>query len=258
MDQLFNRYRFWLLLKYEYAVYGKSLLLHAALITGAMLVFMLPILGGGKERNFILHALHLLPLFLCVILGGSLFTHTAFLRYGNATSGIGALMLPASRLEKFLVILLPRLFFILLFITLYWELHHWIIGLANSRLAPDVQKYGHVQGDEAVFITYCYFLFQGVVFLGSVYFSRNAYVKSTAAFLVVFVGAIALQNWLVNVLTSRPGVQSFPFTAWFITEGKDYQVVFPEPVGLAVWIFLVLLVVTLVYIAFVRLEEKEI
>lgn len=203
--------------------------------------------------------LHLVALLLCVMLGGSLFASTAFNQYADPGSGISAIMIPASRLEKFLVTLFIFLPLAILFIGLFWSLHFGLIDLANQNIPDDGRKYFNLFSGMVTFFTYCYFLIFGVVFLGSLYFPKNSFVKSIAVFGIIAVFASIFNFLLANHFTSYPSfLLAFPFTGWKINENKEYTIEFPEPVDTLVWGFLVALVIGFLYIAYVRLREKEI
>lgn len=258
MNQYFNFNRFGLLLRLHGAQNAKNQLLSAGLIIGLTLILMMPMLAT-KGYSQMAEVLHFLALFLCVMLGGNLFASTAFNQYSNPSTGIAAIMIPASRFEKFLVTFLVSLVFVTLYITLYWALHVWFIELANESLPVDGRKYYPIPSDPRTFFTYCYFLIYGAVFLGSIYFTKNSFVKSVAVLLVISIGAFLLYYGLAYHFTANPSfLFTFPFTVWKISRGKEYVVDFPEPLGDWIWYFLVILVVSFWCIALVRLKEKQI
>lgn len=258
MNQLLSIHRLGLLLKLNLAHNGKSLMLSAGLITGLMLLLMVPMLVTDGFSQ-IAELLHLLTLLLCVMLGGSLFASTAFNQYADPGSGISAIMIPASTLEKYLVTLLLFLAFVSLFIGLFWSLHFGFVDLANQNIPDDGRKYFHLPSGPVTFFSYSYFLTFGVVFLGSVYFTKNSFVKSVAIFGMFALFASIFNFLLANHFTSSPSfLQALPFTGWKIVENKEYTIDFPNPVGNMVWGFLVALVIGFLCIAYVRLKEKEI
>lgn len=257
MNQLLSVRRFGLLLKLYIAHNGKSLLLSTGLIIGLMLVMMAPIVATTRFSQ-IAEQFHVLAFFLCVLLGGNLFASTAFSEYSNSGSGISAIMIPASRLEKFLVILLVSLSLVTLFIVLFWQFHHWFIELANQNLTGDGRKYFTIPSDPMVYLAYCYFLLFGVVFLGSVYFPKNSFIKSAAVFGVMAIITFLLHYGLANHFTSYPSfLFTVPFSAWKISGNQEYTIGYSDPVGNLVWFFLVALVIGFLSIAYVRLKEKE-
>ncbi|CAN5318142.1 hypothetical protein BH23BAC1_BH23BAC1_49260 [soil metagenome] len=261
MNQLFSPHRFRFLLKLNYENKGKIWISSFGVILGLMLLLMVPILFSST-RSELLIILHLVAFFLCVLLGGALFTSTSFDEYSTASNGIPALMIPASRLEKFLALFLVYLIFIVILIMVFWNFHLWFVELANQNLPATTGKYQRIPPNVIVFFTYCYFLIQAVVFLGSIYFSKNPFVKSVGVILIISLGAFLLHYGLAIYFTSNPQqLVTFPFTEWTVflgQRGQRYVIAFPESIGKIVWAFLVLMVMSLWYIAYIRLKEKEI
>ena len=256
MNQLFDPRRFWLLLKLHYAENGKNYLISSAVLIGSMLLFMLPVIIV-KGYSSLLEILHFLALFMSVLLGGSLVTSYAFTQYSTPSKGIPALMVPASRLEKFLVAWLFYIVFTATFLVIFWELHHSFLELANRRLPANGRQYHSIPPGPTTFITYLFFLIQGGVFLGSIFFAKLAYVKTAAVLLMVGTVAFTLNYALANHFALYPqDLFTFPFTSWRVN--WRYSIAYPEPVSKLIWAFLILLVVSLWGIAYVRLKEKEI
>jgi hypothetical protein len=257
MNQSFSLSRFWLLLKLDFAANGKTYLGTAGLIVGLMVLLMSGVLFSGVYRN-LLELLHTLALFMCVLLGGGLFTSTVFAQYGFPDRGIHALMVPASRLEKFLVALLVNMAFMVPFITVFWQLHHLFFGIANAKLPTPGPQYRVIPPDPRIFLTYSFFLIQGAVFLGSIYFSKMAFVKTAGTFLGVSLVVFFFNLWMSNQVIAPTTMFAFPFDGWRFFRDRPYEVNFPETVQYMKWSFLLLMVVALWAVAFVRLREKQI
>lgn len=257
MNALFNLYRFRQLLKLHFAEQGKSYLIALGLSIGGMLLLMSPILITDYY-NDLLFVVHVSALF-GVILGSSLFSSTAFNTYNNSSQGIPALMLPASRLEKFLIIWLSNLIFVVLIAVIFYGAHHGLVNLANQNIAEGYRTYQPLPYDIARFFAYSYFLIQGLTFLGSIYFTKNAYIKTMGIFLLM-IALLYLFNFLLAYqFSGQPNqIIAMPFTSWTVFTDRNYHVKFPEAISSVVKIFLTLLVVALWYITYVRMKEKEI
>lgn len=259
MNQSFSLKRFWLLLKYDYAENKSNYLIASGLIIGLMFLFMAPILMSDQFRMILL-ILHLIALSVCLMLGGSLFTSTAFAAYSTALKGIPALLLPASRQEKFWAALLVNLFFMLTFLSLFFAMHFWFIDMANSRLLLTNHQYQPMPAAIAQLAIYIYFLLQGAAFLGSIYFTKAAYIKSVAVLIVVAIAIYLIHTFLAEIFTPNQELSpSLPFGEWgFPREGRWYQVSLPPTVESLKWLFLIVVIMVIWYISFVRLKEKEI
>ncbi|MEQ9440177.1 MAG: hypothetical protein RIG62_14080 [Cyclobacteriaceae bacterium] len=257
MNQSFNITRFQRMLKFYIAEYRRSYLITLALMVGGMLLLMSPILAT-ERYNDLLYGLHISSIFV-VILGSSLFTGTAFSAYNNPSQGIPALMLPASRLEKFLVIWLANLLFVVLVAGIFYYLHHGLIYLANQDMTPTVQHYWPLPSEVFGFIGFSYFLLQGACFLGSLYFTKNAFIKTLGVLMLALVLAFGFNLFLAYQFTGTPDhINTFPFTFWDVLEGRHYRVVFPSSVSTLTKVFLAGVVIALWAITYVRLKEKEI
>ena len=261
MNQTFNLHRFQLLIKLELIEKGKNYLLTACVFTGLMLLFMLPI-AWQRDHYDILFLLHALALFMVVMFGGSLYTTSVFNQYSSSDTGIAALMIPASRLEKYLSALLINLLFIIPFSLLFFQLHYSTIDYANSKLTPGHGKYNYLPKELLQYFMSMHIIIQGSVFLGSIYFPKLSYIKTAVTLFVtaIFLGAV---NWyLANSFTANPtNVVAFPFSAWKVWYEKlhtNYYIDFPENVQPLVNIVPIVFLLSVWFIAYLRLKEKQI
>ncbi|WP_247232139.1 hypothetical protein [Telluribacter sp. SYSU D00476] len=261
MNQNFSIKRFRLLVKLEIAERGRNYVLMGSLLVGLMLVLMLP-MTINKGYSGLLNLLHPLALFMVLLFGGSLYTSQAFMHYGSPSTGIAALMIPASRLEKYLCALLINLLFVVPFLLLFLFLHSWAVDYANQGLSADSYKYSRIPRDPLMYFAILYLLIQGTVMLGSLYFARLSYVKTAAAFFISFVVITFLSMLMAFVFTDFPTkVVAFPFSSWriwFGMAGTVYFVEYPREVQYLVYLFPFILLLGLWYTTYVRLTEKEI
>jgi hypothetical protein len=261
MNQTFSFPRFWMQLRWELATKGQSYLLTAAPLLVFMLLMMLP-MAFATKYNDNLASLHYAAFFLPVLLGGSLYTNQAFSQYSSRDSGMEALMVPASRFEKLLSALLMNIIFWLPLLLLFLFLHNWCIDIANSKIPAGNQKYMEIKKDILEPLLLFFILFQGFVFLGSLYFTNSSFIKTLVVFIVLLFGIVYLNLWFAEYLTSIHGrLGTIPFSSWRIMsenipnyhEIKHSQLIqevtswLPLPFLLALW-----------YITYVRLGEKEI
>ncbi|CAN5901464.1 hypothetical protein BH24BAC1_BH24BAC1_24920 [soil metagenome] len=266
MNQQFNLRRFGLLLKLDLAENKKTYLLTATLIVGLLLLLMLPMAVATKfsQYHFVLH---ILAMPVC-LLAGSAFSSTLFNVYGSPPRGIAALMVPASKLEKFLAPFLVHLVYALGIILVFWAFHFWFVQVANNRLArlgidagtSVLQLHRAVPFEIARSFSYLYFFVLAANFTGSIYFPKNAFVKTAALCMAAVLGVFLLNAQLAWLLTGHD-MSPLPFGEWrFLDEVSEriHEVNFPEPVQGLIWVGLVAVVAGLWYLAYVRLKEKEI
>jgi hypothetical protein len=259
MNQLFSFPRFWLLLRLHAAENGRNYLISSGVLIGLMLLLMTPVLLSQDWRP-LLEFLHPTALFVCVHLGGSLIAGMAFLQYSTPVKGIPTLMIPASRLEKFLVAWLFYILLTTIFLVLFWKLHHLFYEIANHKLPAGSPTYRTIPTQPSIFLIYLFFLIQAGVFLGSIYFPKYAYVKSAAALLIVGTTAFVCHYVLANHFTAYPRqLITFPFTSWRVVQNQQYsEIHYPDTARILVWAFLILMIVSLWGIAYLRLKEKEV
>ena len=270
MNQTFDIHRFTLMLRFDAAEKGRNYLLMAGVLLFCLLAMMLPIILSSDFSEF-RRILHFAALFMIVLFGGSLYTSTAFSQYSDHNTGIAALMIPASRLEKYLSSILLNLAFVIPFLILFWQLHYWMIDYANKLLPAGPDNYGYIPKDLFDYTSCSYLVIQGVVFLGSIYFRKFAYIK-TAAVSIAFVSILAIFNYsLATKFTSRPNkLLAYPLSGWKIwfypeagtTRPKYiagfYHITFSENLhyamqGVAVWLAIMLWIC-----AYYQMKEREI
>lgn len=261
MNQTFDFHRFALLLKLDFSEKGKNYFITAGLFLGLMLIFMLPIIWK-KDPSEILFLFHALALFMIVMFGGSLFTTSVFSQYASSDTGIAALMVPASRLEKFLSALLLNLLFIVPLTLLFLQIHVWTVDLANSKLYGGVERYKYIPKELLQYFLSMHVIIQGAIFLGSIYFSKLSYIKTASVLFAMALLAGGINLLYANYATSFPSsAVAFPFSAWkiwYYESNKSYYLNYPDSVQTLVYLFPAFFLLGAWYIAYVRLKEKEI
>lgn len=270
MNQTFNIHRFVLMLRLDWAEKGRNAMLMAAVLLFCMVAMMLPIALSDEYSSF-REVLHYFALVMVVLFGGSLYTNTAFSQYSSPGTGIAALMIPASRLEKFLSSLLLNLAFVIPFIIFFWQFHYFIFDIANEKLPVGVNKYRYIAYDLLLYLTYSYFIIQAVVFWGSIFFRKASYIKTAAIFLG-FVFVVACVNYILAArLTNTPSkLTAFPLTGWKLWYYPQspatrpeymagfYHLTFPAALETAVQAFAVLLALLIWTSAYFQMKEREI
>nr|WKN36030.1 hypothetical protein K4G66_27060 [Tunicatimonas sp. TK19036] len=257
MNQTLSLPRFQKVLRLHFAEYRKSYLLSLGLCIGGMVLLMSPILLT-QQYNDALYIVHISALF-GILFGSSLFTSTAFNAYSNASQGITAIMLPASQAEKFLVILLTNLLFVLLIGLVFLGLHFGLVDLANEQLLPSSRPYRPIPSEVLRFSLFTYFLLQGCCFMGSIFFKKNAFIMTLGVATAVVVLAFGFNLFLAYQFTGdAEQVMAFPFTFWNVVLDRRYTIEYPDTINTLIRGFLLLMVVATWGIAYVKLKEKEI
>ncbi len=263
MNQTFNSQRFLLIIRLEIAEKGRTQLLMAAVLVGTLLLMMLPIMFNNEHNNT-LRALHIIALIMLVLFGGSLYTNQVFGQFDSTNSTIAALMVPASRLEKFLSTLLLNLMFMIPFILLFVGLHYWTTEYANIHLITNEEKYELLPKSILYFMILMALVIQGAAFLGAIYFTKATYIKTAAAFFVLIVFGVTANHYLAkNMVPSPTYFSALPFAGWTMVFNKsgqfsNYTVDLPESIHYFVYALPIVVMLAFWYIAYVRMVEKEV
>jgi hypothetical protein len=257
MNQVFNFHRFGLLLKLDFAENGKRNILSFVVIFALMLLLMNPFIDYESiqmEATF----LHILALGL-VMFCGSLLTSISFSKYSESSQGIAAISLPASQTEKFLAILLINLIFMTILIGLFLWLHFTFADMI-IEMYPNKRVITKLPLNVTLLMVFLFFLIQGSTFLGSIYFTKSGYIKTASILLGVVIIIFFVNSAIVTQLTNGENyVQGVPFSSWnFSRQGRYYTAESGGAYSKMIKAFLGLAVVSLWYIAYVRLKEKEI
>jgi|GEM_PF-1021667 len=270
MNQIFNIHRFALVLRLEIAERGRNYLLMAALMAFAMTVMMVPVTMSREFSGF-REVLHYFALFLIVLFGGSLFTSGALAQFSAPATGISGLMVPASTTEKFLGSLLFNLLFLVPLLGFYWWLHYYTLETANSNMVNQSSKYHPMPADIVTYTTFGFFGIHAFVFLGSVFFKKNAYIK-TAVVAISIAFIVSVVNTMIAIgFTDNPTkVTALPLTGWKLWYYNEdggtkwrfasifYHIPLSDNLLLATQLVTGAFVVLLWICAFYQLKEREI
>jgi hypothetical protein len=261
MNQIFSFRRFWLLIKLDFAEKGRNYLMMGGMLITLMFFLMLPI-ALIRQYTQVLIMLHALALFMVVMFGGSLFTSQIFQHYSTPATAIAAIMIPASRLEKFLSAIFTNLLFVVPFMLIFLKTHTDTIIYANAHLTSKEFQYNMIPANALDYFVAMYLVIQGAVLLGSIYFKKFSYIKSAIVFFLVYLLVGLCYLWQAYHLADAPmKLVSFPFTSWDVYlagTNERYHVDFPEGYQHIVYAFPVFLLLAFWLIAFVRLREKQI
>jgi hypothetical protein len=270
MNQTFNLHRFVLMMKLELAEKGKNYLLMAALLVVLVLIMLTPIAMYTEPSGF-REALHYMALFMIMLFGSSLYTGSALTQYTTISTGMAALMVPASRVEKFLSSLVVNLLFIVPFLIFFVQLHYFTIDIANEKSLSSAHKYSYINIDNLRYFTYFYFAMHSFVFLGSIHFAKSAYIKTAIIIVVICLSGFFLHIYLANTFTSYPTkINTLPLAGWQVwtydiqgtrvmhQNTRFYHVMFPDKIYMLVQLFPVFLTLAFWYAAFLKLKEKQI
>ena len=256
-NQYFSPARFGRLFARHTAEHLRGYLLTAAVGAGGMLLVMgfvtylqrSALAPGGQGVFFIVFLLG----------GGSIFASTVFAQFGDKRPAAGALLLPASHLEKYLVAwLYSAPLFLLVFLPLFYLVNALVayVGAAPGQTPALLNLFTARQDFADGF--WWFFLLNSVFLWGAIYFEKAHFVKTG---FVVFLGMAALSVLNYRALLSLlSGEVRFapPFTGAGLQEGEAfYTLTLPETQTAWLALLPLALAALLWLAAYFRLTEKQ-
>jgi len=227
MNQIFNMGRFAMLVRGHWAEnrkrYGLSML-----AMGGLLLAWEGFLMTMNETQPLGTGIQFVTYFVGLYFTGCLFASTAFTQFSSKPQGIHYLLVPASHLEKLVcAIFFAVVIYFIAFTFLFYLVDIPMVRVANRMIAghprvwpntsdtvPPVHVYNIFTGrgapipeqDFHLFLS-GYFAAQSAFILGSVYFSRYGFIKTTVAILLFL---------LVTVVFITKGIESHLPDGWRI------------------------------------------
>jgi hypothetical protein len=261
MDKSFSLQRLRMLITINFVENRGNYFLMGSALIAVLLIMMLPVCFFRTYNNLSqLAQFAAVP--LVMILGSSLYTSYALTHFATGSKGMLGLMAPASTLEKFVASLIVNLAFLLLFLLFFWELHFRTIEFGNRIIPESGMKYSLMTKDVIIYISFCYFLVNAAVLLGSIYFIKSSYVKTFTFVLMVCVLLSLSNTAFAQYLASYPLMMgAFPLGGWNIVHDaglKVYRVPFPKSALPILYGTPVLMIIGLWFNSYQRLKEKQI
>ncbi|RCR68525.1 hypothetical protein [Larkinella punicea] len=263
MNQTFNFYRFGLVLKLHLSEHLKTYLLGAGVLFGIWSVLLLPTAAKITVFSESIYRNHT-TLFGVIYCGaGAWFASELFRTVSTPVRGIPYLTLPASRLEKFLVVFVMMLLFIPVFIGVFYAAEGICFSIINARLPAVSPKYQllNLAGPYMdIVMRYLTLITPSFFLVGSIYFTKVPFVKTAViAFCILF--SVMLLNSEILIHQFFPGHEQYggtPFReVFFLQNRRWYHLELSGNSDLIVKTILLLAVPSLWYIAFTRFKEKE-
>lgn len=256
-SQTFDFGRFRRLFARHTAEHLRGYLMTAAVGAGGMLLIMgfvtylqrSALAPGGQGAFFIVFLLG----------GGSIFASTVFAQFGDRRQASVALLLPASHLEKYLVVWLYSVpLFLLGFMPLFYlaDALTAYVGAAPGQTPELLNLFKARQDFAGVF--WWFFLLSGVFLWGAIYFEKAHFVKTGFAAFVGMVGLSLLNYQALKGLLSGEVKFAPPFTGANLVEGDAYYTLQLPDVQTAWLALLPLALAALLWLAaYFRVTEKQ-
>lgn len=266
MNQTFSFRRFGLLLNLHFSEHLRTYLLGLGVLMGVLALLMAGTLRLNAYYDS-MYTAHSQTFVIVFAAAACWFGSVAFKSYQSPIQGIPGLMLPASRLEKFLVLLLVCFLFVPVYTAIFYGVEGFYFSIVNAKIPAASQKYGLMDPNHpevrrawgAVFIA---LLAYSVFFLGSMYFVKASFVKTGVIAALIFIAGLYLNGLVIQQMMpeSRYFQNVQPFWGFYLSakNGQTYPIDAPENIRQAVKWFWYLMVLAIWYAAYIRFKEKEI
>lgn len=264
MNQTFSFHRFGLVLKLHLSEHLKSYLLGMGVLLGVWFVMLLPSAFKVTVFHESIYRNHSMLFGFIGCGAGAWFASEAFRSVGTPVRGIPYLALPASQLEKFLAAFLMLLLFVPAFLGIFYTVEGICFSIINDRLpqsSPRYQLLNLLGPHMDPFLRYLTLLTPSFFLVGSIYFAKLPFVKtSVIAFVLFFFTMLVINELLMRQLF--PGHENYGGTLFqevsFLENNRWYRLELKGTADQVVQTILLLAIPSLWYIAYVRFKEKEI
>lgn len=262
MNPSFNLRRFGLVLQLHLSEHIRSYLLGVGVLFGVWIIILAPSTARTTHFGENVYRFHGIVFSFLFGGAGAWFASEAFRVVSTPIRGIPHLMLPASQLEKYVIGLLMLLLFVLVFIGVFYTVEGICFSIINSRLPTTEPRYAllNLTGPHIPFdLRYLSWLTPSFFLLGSIYFTKGAFIKTSAiAFLLYFFVMFLNELLILQLFPEREHYGNTPFSdVFFWQNGRRYDV---ELMGLPKLVMAVISGVVapvLWFIGYIRFKEKQ-
>ncbi|MDB5240370.1 MAG: hypothetical protein JWP57_995 [Spirosoma sp.] len=262
MSRPFNLRRFGLVLQLHLSEHIRSYLLGVGVLFGVWIIMLAP--STARTTHFSENVYRFHGILFSFLFGGSgaWFASEIFRVVSSPIRGIPHLMLPASQLEKYLVGLLMLFLFVLVFISVFYTVEGICFSIINAQVPAAEPRYAllNLMGPAIPFdLRYLSWLTPSFFLLGSIYFAKSAFIKTSAIGFLLYFFIIFLNELLIlQLFPQRVHYGNTPFSEVFFQQnGRRYDLELTGLPKLIITTVLLLLPPSLWLIAYVRYKEKQ-
>ena len=236
----------------NHKVYGIGLL-----VLFILLLFMFVIVHQWQDSfsGAVQNGVFIIGLFI----GGAVFTNSMFQEFSSPQSAMWLLSIPAKHSEKTIsTILISTIFFLIIYIITFYVADVLYLLFTSSLNFETILNPFKNNFHQFFFI---YFLFNGLILLGSVIFNKHSLIKTLLATAILFIGLNYCNNLILGFLISDETiVSSIPFDSFlFSNKGENVKVFLFEKADLFNSIFIRgIIPIAIWLLVWLKLKEKEI
>ena len=194
-----------------------------------------------------------------LLAAGAFFTSTVLAFFGDKKQATAALMLPASHWEKYLVGWLYALpIFLAVYVGCFFLIDSLVLQLGSGGKPTEMVRLFSGEG-KLYYSLLAYAVVNAVFLWGSIFFTRQHFVRTAFGVLLALVVLVALNFQVMQALVGRKLGTVMPYSGMALQEGKVwYSIKLPE--AQSAWFGLVPLGIMLLAwaAAYRRVTEKQI
>jgi hypothetical protein len=207
MQAIFSFTRLGLLIKKQWADHARLYGLSLVAITGLVAIaFFLWGINGGPEVRWIEPTT--IIMFVGLFLGGCIFSGMTFSELSQRTTGIYYLAVPATHLEKLVCgILYSQVFFNAIYLGVFFLLRAIAFSIIAMYPAIHLQHLPDAAhfAETYFYIALVYAAVQTFYLLGSVYFERFAFVKTTVGGILLLLLLVLFVQYVIIPIVPHNG-----------------------------------------------------
>lgn len=220
MSNTFNYARFGKLFRKHTVENFKNYLMSAAVLCGCMVLFFSFIFSVDNSR--ILVETQMISFVIFYLVGGTVFTSTIFSDYGKPRESVGALTLPASHFEKFLIgWLYSFLIFTLVFLVVFYAID--IPFVKAGKVEEINRKTLELFDDKQLYyVFFIYAILNAFSMFGAVFFRKLHFVKTACVFFLLLVILTVFHQQLMKGIIPHEIYVQQPFGGFQLKDDSDF------------------------------------
>lgn len=254
MKNHFNLRRFGLLFRKHTVEHYKSYLMSLTVLVGIMALVMGFVTYSTGRLDVGLQDLFFM---LFLVGAGSMFTSTVFSDLGDQKRAISFLTLPASALEKYLVVwVYSFLIYLLVYIPAFYLVASGLISIAQEKtnLLKLVGPNGNL--DKLIFL---YAFLHAVSLVGAVYFRKAHFVKTVFTLFLGFFAVLILNRLLLQAMLGTDNLSAVPLSsAAFVENDQLYTLGVTDAEFSFTWIISIGFLLMVWAASYFKLKEKQV
>ncbi len=259
MNNYFDVSRFLNLFK-KHTAENLKIYLMSLIVLGGILVLFFAFVAYMTKVNLAFPEVQNKIYFVTFLLSGAIFSSTVFSALSDTKNAIMTLLLPSSKIEKFLVAwTYIFIFFPIFFTALFYAVDSLFLFSLNPRHDVQAAFYNVFSADKEHYMVFIiYLVLASISFLGAVMFVKLHFIKTAALFFVIVLCLVLINSFLIHQLITPLSGVNVPFSGLRWQQDDEYYVVNIDS-DLTYMIVTVCIISPVIWLStYWKLKEKEV